>query len=126
MILGIGVDLCRISRMERCIKNDRFLNRIFTPEEKAYALSKPCPARHFASSFAAREAFSKASSVPFAKLVFKAVSVIRSGSGPALSLDRGSDFLPSSLKNSVFHLSLSHDGDYAIAFVVIEGASPHE
>jgi len=35
MILGIGMDLCRISRMEKAIENPHFLERIFTPAEQA-------------------------------------------------------------------------------------------
>lgn len=126
VIFGIGVDLCRISRMERCIENDHFTDRVFTPEEKSYAFSKPRPAMHFASSFAAREALSKASGLPFARLVFKTASVTRSDSGPALSFQNCDDLLPPALKNSIFHLSLSHDGDYAVAMVVIEGPLCHE
>ena len=37
MILGIGIDLCRISRMERAIRSRHFLERVFRPEEIAYA-----------------------------------------------------------------------------------------
>lgn len=122
MVLGVGVDICLISRMEKLIEDCRFKDRVFTESERSYALSKPCPARHFASSFAAREAFSKASGLPLLKIVFQKVSVMRTDSGPVLAFQGSSGLLPPFLRDSKFHLSLSHDGDYAVAVVVIEGA----
>lgn len=126
MILGIGVDVCRVSRLARCIRNDHFLERVFSREEIDYAMSRPVPERHFASSFAAREAFSKASGLHLAKIVFQGVSVARSSKGPFFRLDGLPPEIRCNVKGKRFHLSLSHDGDYALAFVVMEEGPDHE
>ena len=59
MILGIGVDLCRIARMKDAITSEYFVKRIFALEEIEYARSQKDPAIHFAGSYAAKEAFEK-------------------------------------------------------------------
>ncbi len=84
MIVGLGVDLCNVERMRKSIRSDHFLKRVFHPDEVAYAFSKADPARHLAGSFAAREAFSKASSVSMYSIAFCGVWVERTESGPVL------------------------------------------
>jgi holo-[acyl-carrier protein] synthase len=61
-LLGLGMDLVEIDRMEDSIKKfgDRFLQRIFHPGEVRYAQSQARPATHLAARFAAKEAASKA------------------------------------------------------------------
>lgn len=120
MIVGVGVDLCSISRMSRFTRDDHFIDRVFSSEEIEYAFSKPYPARHLASSFAAKESFSKASGVNLFRVISSGVSVSRSNSGPRLCLLGVDEGLAAMFSRSVFHLSISHDGDYAVAFVVME------
>ena len=43
LILGIGVDLCRIARMKDAITSEYFVKRIFAPEEIEYARSQKDP-----------------------------------------------------------------------------------
>jgi len=61
-ILGLGTDLVEISRIEDSLTKfgDRFLEKIFLPEEIAYAQSQSRPAVHLAARFAAKEATAKA------------------------------------------------------------------
>ena len=60
-ILGLGVDVCEIARMERALKRHPTMReRVFTPEEVAYCDSKARPAESYAGRFAAREAVIKA------------------------------------------------------------------
>ncbi|NCC95481.1 MAG: holo-[acyl-carrier-protein] synthase [Synergistales bacterium] len=120
MILGVGVDICRISRMSRFTREDHFVRRVFSPEEICYSYSKPCPARHLASSFAAKEAFSKASGFPLFRVISGGISVSRSETGPRLSFVGVDEELKLGFSKFNFHLSLSHDGDYSVAFVVME------
>lgn len=120
MILGVGVDMCRISRMSRFRKDDHFICRVFSPEEICYSYSKPHPARHLASSFAAKEAFSKASGFSLFKVISGGVFVARSEKGPRFSFVGNDEDLELSFSRFCFHLSISHDGDYSIAFVVME------
>jgi len=62
MIVGVGLDLVSVERVERLWRRhgERFLNRVFLPEELAEALSRPRPAESLAARFAAKEAFVKA------------------------------------------------------------------
>src|SRR4051812_13792878 len=62
MILGIGTDLVEVHRIHKSIDRfgERFLNRIYTPGEVAYARSKANYAERFAARFAAKEAGMKA------------------------------------------------------------------
>lgn len=121
MIVGLGIDLCQIGRMRKAIRSDHFVERVFHPDEIRYALSKGDPARHFAGSFAAREAFSKASSVSMYNLAFQGVWVERNGGPPELVISEKVYRLIPPSKRGIVLLSLTHDGDYAVAVVAIEG-----
>ena len=65
--LGIGVDLCAVSRMERAIAKEHFLNRVFTEGERAYLQSRGrSVGQSAAAMFAAKEAVAKALGTGFA------------------------------------------------------------
>jgi holo-[acyl-carrier protein] synthase len=113
--------------MEKAVKGEHFVRRIFRPEEIAYADAKGndhARAASFAAAFAAREAFSKASGISMYHLTFS--SRIRldrdEGQVPRLvvppELDDGFTW---GFKRA--WVSLSHDGDYAVAVVIIEATS---
>ena len=61
-VVGIGVDLVRISRMREVLDRwqERFLARVFTEQEIAYCRRRRDPVPHFAARFAAKEAGLKA------------------------------------------------------------------
>jgi holo-[acyl-carrier protein] synthase len=61
-ILGLGMDLIEIERIEESLERfgDRFLEKIFHPSEIKYARSQSRPAISLAARFAAKEAASKA------------------------------------------------------------------
>ena len=61
MCRGVGLDVCEISRMEKLAEDERFLNRFFTPEERAYLAERGRNrAQTLAGLFAAKEALLKA------------------------------------------------------------------
>ncbi|MDD2207659.1 MAG: holo-ACP synthase [Aminobacterium sp.] len=122
MIKGIGVDLCRISRMEKLLYNEHLLKRVFHQAEYDYAMSKANPARHLAASFAAREAFAKATGLDFFKVIFKGFWLQRTSSAPVPCFSPVIEQWVEE-QNVTVHISLSHDGDYAIAFVIVEVVS---
>ena len=113
MISGIGIDLCSISRIERAIQSGHFKERIFTPEEIAYCEAKGTKsAESYASCFAAREAFVKASGVPLASVMFGGnFSLSRSEGVPRIIFPE--------FEHNIF-VSITHEGDYACAVVIIE------
>ena len=107
------------------MRSDYFVRRIFRPEEIDYADGKSndlARAASFASAFAAREAFSKASGISMYKVAFSPSFCLERRVGtPSLIVPRDldADFTEGRKRAWV---SLSHDGDYAIAAVVIEAA----
>lgn len=125
MILGVGIDLCRVSRMERAIRSRRFLERVFRPEEIAYADSRGAGrAASYASAFAAREAFCKASGVPLAAVTLGGgFTLLREGGVPRIALSPELD-APPILRHAKIWVSLTHDGDCAAAVVVLEAQGP--
>lgn len=93
MILGIGNDLCDIRRIEKTIARfgDRFLNRVFTQEERRRAFARAKPASTFAKRFAAKEAMTKALGTGFRFGVhFADIGVVNAPTGrPTLALTGG-------------------------------------
>ena len=62
MILGTGIDLCEVPRMQDKVgaAAANFVAQVFLPAEIAYCEAKRHPAEHFAARFAAKEAVVKA------------------------------------------------------------------
>jgi holo-[acyl-carrier protein] synthase len=62
MIKGMGIDSIELDRIARVFDEykDRFLDRVYSPEEKAYALGYTDPVPRLAARFAAKEACMKA------------------------------------------------------------------
>ena len=128
MIVGIGSDLCNIARIEKSLERfgARFLNRVFTEQERAKAASRPLTqAGTLAKRFAAKEAFSKAVGTGFKRGVFmKDIGVINAPSGaPSLQLTGGAaarlDALAPAGHAIDIHLTMTDDYPWAQAFVIL-------
>jgi len=93
MILGVGSDLIDIRRIEQTIERhgERFLGRIFTPEERAKAERRATRVDTYAKRFAAKEACSKALGTGLRNGVFwRDMGVINLPSGrPTMELTGG-------------------------------------
>ena len=120
MITGIGTDICTISRMKRAVANDYFVRRVFADEEISYAMSQGEPARHFASAFAAKEALAKASGLGMFGMGLTGAWVRRTENGPVMMMSDGTKSKLRGAGTDKCWLSLTHEGDYAMAFVVLE------
>ncbi|MBE0598940.1 MAG: holo-ACP synthase [Desulfuromonadales bacterium] len=124
MIAGVGVDLARIERFRRFLEKGKggVIERLFTAGEQAYAAGKRDPAPHLAARFAAKEAYLKALGLGLREgMSWQEVEVVHDHLGcPSLRLTgrAGEIFHQRGLRSA--HLSYSHDGDYAIATVVLE------
>ncbi|AOV87582.1 holo-[acyl-carrier-protein] synthase [Wolbachia endosymbiont of Drosophila malagassya] len=122
MIHGIGTDIVYIPRILRILQKygEKFLNRIYTEKEIELSRkynSQEMRARYFAKRFAAKEAFVKARGSGQG-ITMKDIEIYNDVRGkPYLTVSK--DFI------SKIHLSLSDDGDYATAFVVICVYSSH-
>lgn len=125
-IAGVGVDLARISRFERFLGDGKtaLLERLFTVGERDYSLGKKSAAAHLAARFAAKEAFLKALGLGLRDgLGWHDIEVVRDELGkPSLVLTGRAAELLLERDISGSHLSYSHDGDYAVATVILERA----
>lgn len=120
---GVGIDLVQVARVADSVDRfgDRFLRRIFTDDEIAYAKSSPsrCMER-LAARFAAKEATIKALRVErHAPMAWRDIEVRRTDSGSCeVALHGTAAQWAAHRGNPSLSLSLSHDGDYATAIVV--------
>ena len=125
MVLGLGTDLIEIRRIEESIRHfgQRFLDRVYTPEEIAYCQrKKKHAAESFAARFAAKEAGAKALGTGISRGVsWKEIEVRREpGSRPTLHLSGRAHYRARELGILRLSLSLTHSRDVAMAVVVAE------
>jgi holo-[acyl-carrier protein] synthase len=121
-MLATGVDIIEIPRIAQAHARwgDRFLNRVFTPGEIAYARGR---APQLASRFAAKEATMKALGTGIRGVGWREVEVVRSRGGPpSLVLHGRAAARAKRLGLDTFALSLSYSQELAIAFVVAQGS----
>lgn len=125
MIVGVGFDLVAIARVEEMLarKEQRALDRLFTPHEQEYAMARARPAMHLAARLAAKEAVFKAltGSDDAKKIGWKEAEVRRGAEGPPVLVFSGrADARAKELGVTRVHLTLSHTDDVAGAVVVLE------
>lgn len=126
MIVGVGIDLVDIARVERLLdgKGDRALARLFTDAEVAYARARARPAMHLAARLAAKEAAFKAlAGSDDARLIgWREVEVVsRDGGGPpTLRFHGRADARSRELGVTTPLLSLTHTDSTAGAVVVLD------
>ena len=123
-LLGVGVDLCGIARIERAIEKAHFYVRVFTPEVRAYLDQKgKSRAQSAAAMFAAKEAVAKALGTGFSGGVMPwNISVVHDEKGaPGAELSGAAKERLEQMGGAGVRISLSHEGDSAIAFAVIGG-----
>ena len=127
MIIGIGVDIIEIARLERALAEygKRLRDRVFTPREIAYCQSAGRRAERYATRFAAKEAARKAigAAKPVQALAWRDVEIISSAEGaPQLEFHGCAAELVKELGVTRVHVSLSHAREQAVAIVVLEGS----
>ena len=118
-IVGLGVDICDIARVERAIaRHPTFRERVFTAEEIAYCDTKARPAESYAGRFAAREATIKALG-GYRGRRWQDISVSRSPSGaPALRLDGNAKRRADALGVTEVLITFTHERTSAVAFAI--------
>ena len=123
MVRGLGLDLVTISRIERLLGRfgDGFLDKIFTPLERAHCDRHRLAAQHYAARFAAKEAILKALSVPKG-LRWHELEVRSAPDGrPEVHLHGQAAVAARDLGVTSILLTLTHERDLAAAMVVAEG-----
>jgi len=122
MVIGIGIDLVRVGRFEQAVTRygDRLLNRVFTEAEQATFKSYRSPGRHLAARFAAKEAAFKALRTGWGQgVAWQDVEIVGGGREAAsVVLSGRARDVAASLGITQMLVTLTHDGDYAMACVV--------
>ncbi|HZO53222.1 MAG TPA: holo-[acyl-carrier-protein] synthase [Bryobacteraceae bacterium] len=124
MILGTGVDLAEVDRVQRSIERfgERFLNRVYTAGEIAYVQRKANKYERYAARFAAKEAGMKAIGTGWRRGVrFQDFEVANLPSGkPTLRLHGVAAEVAAKLGVKHISLSLTHTAQQGMAFVILE------
>jgi len=124
MIVGIGVDIVKIDRFVPWTEKDALAHRFFSENELMGLSKRADMAQALAVRFAAKEAFGKALGCGLRGLVLKDIQVQQDEYGKpsfCLSGTAVKKFLESGA--DIAHLSLSHDGGYGVAYVVLEAVN---
>lgn len=122
-IYGIGVDILRVERMEKLLAKhgNKLLDRLLCAKERREVRARKNPARALAMCWAAKEAFVKALGTGFDGIGWKEVGVVREANGrPVLVFDRKMKARIKTLGVGASHVSLSDDGGFVSAYVVLE------
>ena len=121
MIHGVGIDIVRVERIREAVEKwgERFLRRVFTSNEISRCYEKKDPFPSLSVRFAAKEALTKA--VGSRICAFTDIEILNNTRGKPFVKPSGKleGFLrENSLRAS--HVSLSHEKEYGIAFVILE------
>ena len=118
---AVGLDVVSVAEVTAALDRfgDRYVERVFTPQEAAYCRAGSTAAARLAVRFAAKEAAVKALQPDHRWTDWRAIEVRRHKSGRcALVLHREAASLASRRGIRQFALSMSHDGDRAAAIVI--------
>jgi holo-[acyl-carrier protein] synthase len=124
MIVGSGIDLAEIDRIQRSVERygQRFLDRVYTASEQAYCLRKRKSAESLAARFAAKEAGAKALGTGISHGVnWLEIEVVREAGGrPTLRFHGRAAEFAARLSSVRVALSITHTATLAMASVVLE------
>ena len=122
MILGIGIDIIEIERVNRAIGSARFWEKVYTPQEREFLNFRnrnPCSV---AGNFAAKEAMVKALAAGFGIVKWTDIEVLRDSKGAPYVLLHGKALeIFEEMGGQRIWISISHSKKYAVAQVIIEG-----
>lgn len=128
MIYGIGVDIAEVSRFNKWVNDGNLIERYFNvnelSENKDDLTDRQISAlsQHYAARFAAKEAFAKALGTGIRDFDLKDVYIKNDELGkPYVVLENSAlKVFESRCQGAKVHISLSHEKEYAIAYVIIE------
>jgi holo-[acyl-carrier protein] synthase len=124
MIVGTGVDLTEVDRIEKSIARfgDKFLRRVYTPAEIAYVERKANKFERYAARFAAKEAGMKAIGTGWRRgVTWQDFEVANLPTGkPTLRLNGAAARFADKLGVKNIALSLTHTRQLGMAHVILE------
>lgn len=124
MIKGTGIDIVRVDRIKDIITrwHNKFLEKVFTEEEREYCDDKPCPAQHYAARFAAKEAAFKMLGSGMRDVSWHDINIKKDQLGkPLVELTGNAAQKADKMGIKKIHISLSHEKEYAVAQLIGEG-----
>ncbi len=123
MVVGIGVDIVEVKRIERALSNgESMVQRVFTAREIQYCMAHKNKYQHFAGRFAAKEAALKALGTGWqAGIRWKDVEVVAGELGrPMLELHGKAMEIYQESGAQRPMVTITHADDYAVAMVVLD------
>lgn len=115
----IGVDITTISRIKNAMEKESFRKYVFTENELKTFYDREKPKfDSLAANFAAKEAVSKALGTGIREFTFNEIEILRDELGCPYFNFYGKAF--EKFKDYNPQVSLSHEGDTAIATVILE------
>jgi holo-[acyl-carrier protein] synthase len=125
MIVGMGIDIAEVPRIQAVIESqrERFLRRVYTPDEVAYCEQFKNKYERYAGRFAVKEAAMKALGTGWSRGVrWVDLEVVRlRGGKPTLSLRGEARKIADGLGVKNIAVSITHTEVQAIAQVIFEG-----
>ncbi len=122
-IVGIGLDLVKIARIRAITERwqERFLQRLYTEEERRYCFNRASPYASLAGRFAVKEAVLKALGTGWSSGIrWVDIQVLNDAQGkPTARVSGRLNILFREAGVTGIHVSLSHDAEYAIAEAVL-------
>ena len=124
-ILGIGVDIVENLRIEKSLRNNLFIKRIFSDTEITLAKKIKNKKNYYSKRFAAKEAFAKSIGTGFRNnLNFKDISIVNDklGKPSFIVTEKIKKIIKKQFKTSSFNffLSISDEKKYSIAYVILQ------
>jgi len=121
-LIAHGIDLVDFPRIEQMIERhgERFLDRVFTPAEQAYARKHKNAMEKYAGRFAAKEAVLKLIGTGWrGKIKWTDIEVINNSAGqPLVTLSGEVQRIAADLRIDRISISITHTANFAIASAV--------
>jgi len=119
--MRVGIDLIEIDRVARALRrHPRFAERVFTPTELAYCMSRPNPPQHLAARFAGKEAVGKALGVGV-HFTWREIE-IAGRPKPGVTLSGRTLQFAESIAAGLIDLSMTHSKGMAAAVAIVHDA----
>lgn len=123
MVIGIGVDIVQISRIEAAVqRTKRLLTRVFTATELEYCQRTRDVYVHLAGRFAAKEAVMKALGVGWGEVGWREIEILHTSNGqPRVILSGSAQRLAAQKGVRMVLVSIAHTDENAVAYAVAVG-----
>ncbi|MGX6590855.1 holo-[acyl-carrier-protein] synthase [Cetobacterium ceti] len=116
-LIGLGNDIIEISRIEKAISKNGFIEKVFSSEEIEVIKSKGNRSESYGGRFAAKEAISKALGTGVRNFKLVDIVILNDSLGKPYVIFKNN--LEKYMKNYIIEISISHCKEYATAVAII-------